>query len=418
MTKRLRIFISHSTSEKELALKLKQRLETELGHEVFVDSETIRRGRPWLRQMHQWMARCDCAVVLLTEGVRQKPEWVLKESLAFAWRLDLDPNFSMFYVLAPGLRVDDFDSGVFRLAALNETQRIVEALADEASLDALVALLRADLPPAPPPSPLDELCKELEDLLRLADRHGDSCDTLAEQLGVQGRTIGRFDHASLAHAIVCALFSGRDDAFAIQDLVERLCVWRSDDRYMLVKLLVPFWIDFELAGALSRHVPMQAFAGPLPAGGQPLLTLAAAELPFTAEMTVRRAYGKRRSRFRWAEAFMLNGDDPYEAIRDELCELARQRSWVLRSDKNDRAIAKLRASITPMFVPLSPLPDAQTLTRLCQDFPKVVFIAQGPMPSDCVEAVAALALRPDPDPTRERLEFDNYQLALNAIANF
>ncbi len=420
MTRRLRIFISHSTSEKQLALKLKKQLEPDF--DVFLDSETIRIGRAWLRQMHQWMARCDCAVVLLTDGVLKKPEWVLKEAIAFAWRLDLDPRFLMFYVLAPGLSAEDFDNTAFRLAGLNETQRIVEPLADEASLDELVALLKRELPPARPPSPLDELCKELEDLLRCADRHGDSYEMLAEQLGVEGQAIDRFDHATLAQAIVCALFSGRDDALAIHELVERLGVWSAEHRMKLVKLLVPFWIDVELASALSSQVPRRAFEGMPPAGGQPLLTLAAARLAFTTEMTVRRVYGVRRSRFRLAEPVMLSGEDPYRAARTELCKVAFDRRWTRTKAEDeageDKVIAELRDQQTPLFVPLSPMPDSQTLERLRRDFPQAVFITERPAPADCAEALAARPLQPDPDPVREQQEYRNYHSALDAIDNY
>jgi hypothetical protein len=70
--------------------------------------------------------------------------------------------------------------------------------------------------------------------------------------------------------------------------------------------------------------------------------------------------------------------------------------------------------VAPVFVPLDVLPDPETLRRLCDEFPRMLFLA--PRPPNRA-GPAGDELLPDPPPQREQAEYQAWQLAKNAIEN-
>src|SRR5215510_15754830 len=102
------IFVSHCSKDNELTRKFCQALRSEVGgelgcnpvvdyeklqdYDVLVDFDELQAGKPWPKQLHEWMARCHAAVLLLTPNAVKSP-WVLKEATILSWRLSLDKNF-------------------------------------------------------------------------------------------------------------------------------------------------------------------------------------------------------------------------------------------------------------------------------------------------------------------------------------
>ena len=84
---------------------------------MLVDVSGLEVGKPWRRQLHEWMARCGAGLVLLTPSVLKRPEWVLKESIILGWRLDLELKFSLFFALSPGVTREQFDKCGFKARA-------------------------------------------------------------------------------------------------------------------------------------------------------------------------------------------------------------------------------------------------------------------------------------------------------------
>jgi hypothetical protein len=104
----VRIFISHSSDDATLADALAVRLG-QLPHvQVLIDTSGLEVGRPWQRQLHEWMARCGAGIVLLTPAVLARPKWVLKEAIILGWRLDLEPKFSLLFAVSPHVTRDQF----------------------------------------------------------------------------------------------------------------------------------------------------------------------------------------------------------------------------------------------------------------------------------------------------------------------
>jgi hypothetical protein len=413
MSDPLRIFISHSSDDSALASDLCNRLSQLPGIRPLVDVSGLEAGKPWRRQLHVWMARCSAGVVLLTPAVLGRPEWVLKECIILGWRLDLDPKFSLFFALAQGVTREQFDQCGFRLAQLSDTQFLPGALADLAELDALVEAVRTRLPQAPSPTPYDELTRELKSLLRMADSGGATYGDIASHLGVETPLDwGPAQLDRLAGAIAETIVQGRDQSFAIDELLDRIRAWSKENKDKLVDLLVPYWIEPDMAGELVRRAPAIPPPEPVVPGPGAVTIKGAHVSGFTAEMTVRRAYGSRLSKWRFVEAVAL-GSDLFEDIYRELCEHAKDRGWV-SSKKPDKVVEELRKSVAPVFVPLDVLPDPETLRRLCDEFPRMLFLA--PRPPNRA-GPAGDELLPDPPPQREQAEYQAWQLAKNAIEN-
>jgi hypothetical protein len=256
MSDTLRIFISHSSDDSPLASALSDRLSQLPGIGAQVDVSGLEPGRPWRRQLHVWMARCGAGLVLLTPAVLRRPEWVLKECIILGWRLDLEPKFSLFFALAPGVTREQFDTCGFRLAQLTETQFLPGNLADLAHVDALVEALRTRLPQAPPPAPYDELARELKTLLRMADSGGATYGDIASHLGVEGpANWGPDQRDKLAEAIAQAIVQGRNQSFAIDELLNRIGAWSAENKKKLVNLLVPYWVEPDTAAELLHRAP-------------------------------------------------------------------------------------------------------------------------------------------------------------------
>src|SRR6185436_18744983 len=133
------IFVSHSSKDNELTKQVCQALRAggagETGcdlvldyeklqdYDVLVDVDELQAGRPWPKQLHEWMARCHAAVLLLTSNAVKSP-WVLKEATILAWRLSLDKNFRFFTVRFDDVSDADLTAGGFDPLMLGEIQKL------------------------------------------------------------------------------------------------------------------------------------------------------------------------------------------------------------------------------------------------------------------------------------------------------
>jgi hypothetical protein len=413
MTQPLRIFVSHSSDDAALAKAVADKLKAIPGVTVDIDLSGLDVGQPWRRQLHEWMARCGAGLVLLTPSVLQRPKWVLKEAIILGWRLDLERDFKLYFVLAPGVKREDVGKAGFELAQMEGTQLVAGALADLATVDDLIAAL--ELPAAQPRTPFDELINEFKNLLRLADPPGATYPDIASHLGMANVVgWGPDKLEQLALGIACAVVEGREDDDAISGLLDKLGAWQREDREKLVELLAPFWIDLQMAGSLMRRAPPTPLPQPPPLAGPGTVTIAGSAVPdFTAKMAVRRAFGQKKSKYFLADAVGLNGGDLFEDIRAELCEVARQQIVIARGIRNDDVVVqKLRNYPTPIFVPIGTFPDAATLGKLRAEFPRVVFIA--PRPPDRT-TLTGDELLPDPDPSREQAAYVDWIKATGAL---
>lgn len=410
----VRLFISHSSDDAAMAAAVAQGLAQTPGIQPLIDCSGLEPGRDWRRDLHEWMARCGAAVVLLTPAVLARPKWVLKEAIVLGWRFDLEADFRLLFALAPGLSRQDFLDQGFGLAQFGEPQ-LLQTPAALADVPALVAEVASVLPAEQPRTPFDDLAELLSSTMQVADPGGTTYPVLAKQLGLQTpATYGPDKRAQLADEVARAIVRGRDDLLALDKLVQVLTPWNKESRLKVLQMLRPYWVDAQAAAMLLRRARQPAGAG----GPGAVVIAGEAVAEFTAETCVRRAFNIDLGAFRMAPAVSLEGGDLHGEIRRELCQHARAENWVLRSTKSDDIVVnKLRSVPFLIVVPLTELPDPATIAALRNDFPRAVFIAPRPsgMPDDA--ALDALELLPRPPSGREASEYQGYQLAMSAIGN-
>src|SRR5258705_202707 len=102
----VQVFISHSSKDKalteELSEKLRSAVGSQPGYVVLVNYTELQPGKPWPKQIHELMAQCHAAVILLTPDAVASP-WVLTEATILTWRLSLDSSFRVMPVRFPGV---------------------------------------------------------------------------------------------------------------------------------------------------------------------------------------------------------------------------------------------------------------------------------------------------------------------------
>lgn len=403
------LFLSHSSGDNTLALAVAQRLKARR-HGVLLDLSGLQAGQTWRRELHLWLARCQAGLLLLTQAVLDKPDWVLKEAIVLGFRKDTEQDgFGFFWALGPGVTRQQFLDRGFSLAQLGDVQRLATPARLDA-VDALVDELIAQLPPAPAETPFARLSRVVSDLLQAARQPGITCPKLAAHLGVPlPGAYGPDKVARLADGVAESILVSRDAGLQIHRLMQVLELWTGDDRRRLAELLAPHWVDPAAAAglvAVAERLDDPARAAAVGIRGQRVQQ-------YTAQVYLQRAYGQPV-----VLADAVEGDSPdlFNNIRTEICEYMRTAQYVKGRLSDDRVVQELRTWPEPVFVPLYGLPDDTTLQQLRKEFPRVVFIA-GP----AVDAEGAMlplpaspllqVLEPDPPGAVEQRESDDWRLA-------
>jgi hypothetical protein len=138
-----RIFISHSckdrnpnpTPELLFARKVRERIVGELseqGHTVWLDVDSLVPGDRWRACLHEWLARCDGAVILL-DKTSVTSGWLRKEATILGWRRSLQENLRVVPVFLGDFRAADlekYDYGPLDIEANQAAQLTSTDLSD------------------------------------------------------------------------------------------------------------------------------------------------------------------------------------------------------------------------------------------------------------------------------------------------
>jgi hypothetical protein len=408
MLEAARIFVSHSSVDRALTRELCERLRAQSGagqgFDVLVDDTELAAGIPWPVQLHEWMANCHAAVILLTHAAVASP-WVLKEATILAWRLSIDPSFRLFTVQFPDVTDEILREAKFEPLMLGQIQRI-----GALNADAISAVVRASFDNLKiARTPLDTLVANLASLLSRVDEQ--KLEEISERINVAkpawrpGKDKSRQHAEVIARRIVCEQLGNYD---GVDKLVDDLIQTTSAEVVQKILWIVaPYWVSGEAAGRLA-------------AVGHRLSSRAAAingreVMDFTADMYVRRAHPLTRLYNVVSLAGGAAGDLATHII-DEVCR------WYRKSrnkrGSNEEIIAQLSKEppgLNYIVVP-PPLPLPDDVRRLIALFPKLKFIFwTGDLLERDVEFAEVEWLSPPLDLDMEERQYRSYYYAIQAI---
>lgn len=457
----MRIFISHGLDKKvksdmQFLDRLQAALETPaaggVAHQVLLDRSQLEAGDTWQDVLHEMLAECDAAVLLLSPRALTRP-WVLKESTVLAYRKALEPRFPLYPVLLGGVAPADLGQLNFSPLCLQALQGLQPGTADplqqpqigsaaaRAVAKALLARLAQWLQDVgqAPATPMDALEAALKARIRRA-ADLPTLERLCETL--TGRPLrwrpGAGAAAEPARLIAATLVNGlaaqpglappNPLASLIDDLFQQ-CGLDRDDAQVVLDLLAPLWTRPEAAACLAdvagRNRQPVAAGAPLPPGASVAMQCELAD--FSADRHVRRALlpTTRRTVVRMlAGGHSDNRLEELKAqVRDEYRRLGLrpgQSPVALSAERVDARLAnianRLAFAETVFFVIPAPLPDAALLAELQACFPRQTFILHSvdPLPAALPPRVLAL---PPVDPDHELAMSEDQSAAYNLIAD-
>lgn len=417
------IFVSHSSKDNELTRQVCQALrgagagetvcdplvdyEKLQNYDVLVDVDELQAGKPWPKQLHEWMARCHAAVLLLTSNAVKSP-WVLKEATILAWRLSLDNNFSFFIVRFDDVSNADMTAGGFDPLMLPEIQKLT--VGDAADIAAQV---RKAVPPPTDTTPYKNLCDALEDLALDIKPH--TLRRMAEQMGLGARQWqpGMDERQQYVQTIALGLLSENLGGYkSVNKLVNDLIPTTNPEIVkQILHIVAPHWVDAAAAGPL----PSAATCEPRRA-----IAMNGVKVPdFTAEMYVRRAYPLSDQELVLPIPGGNSGNIVAHVTR-ELYYHAYPRSEdsgqaLTPKQKND-VIEYFKKEYFRYFAVLSrPHPLGADLRQLFTDFPKLTFILWTEEELSNPEPAAVICLEPEVDLDEEENQLGAYEAAMEII---
>lgn len=373
----MRIFISHGVDKSSadelalldgLALQLAQGTAPGAGHDVLLDRTRLDAGDDWQGVLHDWLAECQAAVLLLTPRALQRP-WVLKEATILAFRRQRDPAFLLLPVLLQGLTPQHLAAHAGFSALGLDAVQAQAAGADAAALARWVDD-KATAVDTPPPAPLDRLQQVLENWISQAspaalDR---ACqDWLGEPVAWRAD----IDRArQRARVIARVIARGRPDpTVTLAGMARALtgaALAREPTRKVL-DLAASLWVDEEVAARLRAVVACRRSA-PVAA------VLNSGRVDFGARMAVWRALLPDIADSIYCVAGGAS-DDRLGELAEGICRAYMDGNKDDIADE-DEARDMLQVHPEPVFFVLPPpVPDAALLQDLHDQFPSAIFIS-------------------------------------------
>ncbi len=360
----LRVFISHSSLDHVLtdavAAGLRPGGSDPWGYEVLLDQTELKPGVEWPRYLHEWMARCHAAVILLTQNAVRSP-WVLKETTILTWRLSLDPNFRLFIVRFPD--VDDalLDRERYSPLFLPRIQRVAATAAPD-----IVTAVRRELgQPTLQATLFETLVGRLADVL---ERVGlNTLKEVAAKLDVVPVTFAVADgeRARYVDAVARHLVCGVLGRFGgVHEIVDALSTAGASVVSNVLRMLAPYWVD---AAAAARLPPLLHCAAPRRAAG-----INGALPDFTAEMLVRKAH----------QPSLVEGVIPIAGgwdgrivahVTAEICAFMRKQPVYSRL-ADPQIVDRMTRAVARYYACLPAVPDPKSLGVLIDTFPTVAFL--------------------------------------------
>ena len=375
-----RIFISHS-SHSDTARDFVKRLAAALqdaNYEPKLDLKELKAGDVWNKELHEWMASCHAAILLLTpESI--KSDWVLKEATILTWRQSLDAKFKLFPKIFAGVTEDTLKAAKFSPLVIRSVQKVAAETPEEIARE-IAGVIG---PIVGTETPLDEVAEALAFLLAPPRAGASTAEKLARKLGVDDTHWIPNTPADRAHAQLIAgrLVRGSLGAYSgVYELMQDLLETMTDEfARKALPHFAPHWVPATDACRLAEIAQR--------AGGWAIAMDGALLSRFTLEMYLLRAFPLRGERYQ----LPVPGGGS-EAMLDELIEdiyRALEKHW-----NDDRVWVKklLATRREPLFVVVPPeIFGAAGLGRLRAEFPALTFILDAGETPGTLPALAAAA---------------------------
>ena len=401
-----RIFVSHSSANNDITEAVCEGIKAAAPgtYEILVDNESLETAHPWPIQLHEMMADCHAAVVLLTTDA-VKSDWVLKELTILTWRKSLEPGFKLFIVQFP--QVTDEALKQARYAPLQH--RLIQGLTSTAPADIAQRVHQRLQQDAVQPAEtlFDRLVRSLRS--HLQDLDPDTLQSVAQRLGVQAPPWrpGQAAQTALVNGIAGRILRGSLGGYAtLKDLMNELKGTKltGESLQKVLRFTAPHWVSAEAAGRLGSLVEEE----------QGELRCRAAALngnwvkPYTADMYVQRAFPLSFEHRVCAPPPPKAGDilEHYTEKIFKFC--VKNFPLCERMEEPEQVIEYLRVMDPCLFVIVSPL-DHKALTELQGVFPRVQFvISAGPTLKDDALPQGVVPLRPAVDLAAEGAGYKDY----------
>lgn len=413
----MRIFISHGLDKAvDADMQFLDALDAALqaaGHQVLLDRSQLALGDAWQHVLHELLAECDAAVLLLSPRALTRP-WVLKEATILAYRKALQAGFPLYPVLLGGVQPPQLDTEHFSPLCLLDLQAHQQPTVDAAGAQALAAQLHQRLAGwlaqqggAAPTTPLELLQQELQDLFRQA-ASPPALQQLCEALtgrplqwrpgGATGADAAQLIAATLVNGLNKASADGPQPLATLIRQLDRAFGLGSERATRVLKLLAPLWTRPADAALLADAAGRNRLpAGPAQPGRAVALQCELGD--FCAEQHVRRALMPTQ---RGQVVCTLAGghsDNRLDELKAAIRQEYRRRNRMPASTPDSRVDERLAQTgtaleqcTTAFFLIPDPPPDAALLAELRACFPRLTFIlhSTGPLPEPLPPGVLAL----------------------------
>ncbi|NRF65717.1 toll/interleukin-1 receptor domain-containing protein [Aquincola sp. S2] len=140
------VFLSHSSDDNPRAIALQQALVAAGCFDTAFDVQNLRQGVEYRPELYRWMARCHGAVLLITQAVMNRPDWVLQEATLLRARTMLEgaQAFRLFLLVDQPVLAHEVWTTRFAPLELDALQRATLA-APADSIAAFVAQVNAGM---------------------------------------------------------------------------------------------------------------------------------------------------------------------------------------------------------------------------------------------------------------------------------
>jgi hypothetical protein len=248
-----RLFVSHSSLDTDLTRQVCDRLAPapgKPGYDILVDYIELKPGVDWPRHLHEYMAHCHAAVLLLSRNAAASP-WVLKEATILAWRRSLDPSFQLFPVCLSDVDGALLERHKFGPLMLGLIQKI-----GSADPEIIANAIRAQIgqPDVCSPTPFDRLVLRLKDLLSQVGP--ETLKEIAEKMSVQVPAwrpdIDR--HTQYVTQIARRILSEDMGGFTgVDELIDALSSTPGPENVkQIFRIVAHYWVDAQAAGRLPQ----------------------------------------------------------------------------------------------------------------------------------------------------------------------